>query len=208
MQIYLQRHIPTVYATKPVHASRCIVKVLYLRFLPIHFSCDGVYLTLNFVSSPLSRPSIEKIFASGWNESSFFFGATEEYLTLSSTRAERSEISRALAYPLSDRCAVGSSLAKNNDPEDSTSMNSSSLLSSSGLAVSEDGFDDITATYDSDSFVRSELCNPIYALPSLLRGTLEYPFRNHLALLTIRKTEKAMLLLSVSSILFQDVGMA
>ena len=103
---------------------------------------------------------------------------------------------------------MGSSLAKNNDPEDSTSMNSSSLLSSSGLAVSEDGFDDITATYDSDSFVLSELCNPIYALPSLLRGTLEYPFRNHLALLTIRKTEKAMLLLSVSSILFQDVGMA
>ena len=125
-------------------------------------------------------------------------------MTLPATRAERSEISRALANPLSDRCAVGSSLAKNNDPEDSTSMNSSSLLSSSGLAVSEDGFDDITATYDSDSFVLSELCNPIYALPSLLRGTLEYPFRKNLCV----RLERIFLLLRSHRILFDFAGYA
>ena len=158
------------------------------------------------------RPSIEKIFASGWDDSSFFFGAPESHLTLPVSRRERSELSKALAYPLRNRCAVTSSLSKS-DHEDSNSIKASSLLSNSGFGVSEDDIDDIddiTATYDNDSFVLLGACSPIHVLPSLLWGTMKFPLRDtcSLALLATRRMERAMLLLSTSSVLFQDVGMA
>ena len=144
---------------------------------------------------------------SGWNESSFFFGAPESCLTYPTTRAERIEISNALAYPLPDRCAVCNDIAKN-DPGDSTGTKSSSLSSNWALDVSEDSIDGITATYDSNSFVRPESCNPIFELPSLLRARIRFPLRDKLALLTTRKAERSMLLFSTSSSLFQDVAMS
>lgn len=95
-----------------------------------------------------------------------------------------------------------------NDPEDSTCTKSSCLSSNWALDVSEDSIDGITATYDSDSFVQPESCNPIFELPSLLRGTIKFPLHDKLALLTTRKAERSILLFSTTSSLFQDVGMS
>ena len=178
-----------------------------ILLLLAHFYMLKVFPYIDICFPLLHRPSIEKIFASGWNESSFFFGAPEEYVTIPTSRAERNEISNALAYPLPDRCAVCNDISIN-DPEDSAGMKSSSLSSNWALGVSEDGIDGITFTYDSNSFVQPESCNPIVELPSLLRERVKFPLRDKLALLTTRKAERSMLLFSTSSSLFQDVGMS
>ena len=153
------------------------------------------------------RPSIEKVYASGWNDSSFFFGASDSFLTLPFARHDRNKLSKALTYPLLDKYSVANNIARN-DSEDHNSMNALSFLSNSSFGASEGGVNDTTSPHDNDCSVQLGPWCPTHDLPLSLWSKIKHPPRDNLALLTMRGTERAMHLLSTSLLLFEDIALA
>ena len=155
------------------------------------------------------RPNIEKVYASGWNDSSFFFGTSDSFLTLPFARRDRNELSKALTYPLLDKYSVANNIARH-DSEDHNSMNALSFLSNSGfgVSVSEGDIHATNSPHDSDGSVQLGPWSPTHDLPLYLWSTMKHPSCDNLALLTTRGTERAMLLLSTASVLFEDVALA
>ena len=185
------------------HNGCCLILSITLIFVV----CRPIAASPIFIL--LLRPSIEKVYASGWNDSSFFFGASDSFLTLPFARHDRNKLSKALTYPLLDKYSVANNIARL-DSGDHNSMSALSFLSNSGfgVSVSEGDIHDTNSPHDSDSFVQLGPWCPTHDLPLSLWSKMKHPPRDNLALLTMRGTERAMHLLSTSSVLFEDIALA
>eukprot|EP00550_Attheya_septentrionalis_P010769 CAMPEP_0198305188 /NCGR_PEP_ID=MMETSP1449-20131203/57779_1 /TAXON_ID=420275 /ORGANISM="Attheya septentrionalis, Strain CCMP2084" /LENGTH=1326 /DNA_ID=CAMNT_0044007719 /DNA_START=96 /DNA_END=4076 /DNA_ORIENTATION=+ len=112
-------------------------------------------------------PSIERIYASGWNESAFFFGGSDTYMTHPSQSQERRLVSRTHATSRQTRMGICDPVPSNSESQD---VAGSSCSFDSGSQPIEDAMCHASNYMDeSDMFLSAPIPTPILSLPSILK---------------------------------------
>lgn len=161
------------------------------------------------IDSYNDRPTIERIFTSGWNDSAFFFGSSDSYVTRPTSKRDRSELSKAHFYSSIMHSISNTSKSDADDnSKSSSSMSSLTLASSLSNAETNSSSQGSLGTSQSgdDTFLQLCASSPVYSLPSMLRGSAGLPFREHMCLLATRRRERAAEAITSTTALLDDHG--